>query len=44
MEKEKFTEKEYYRQKIIGMVEKIESLWILEQILRCIINITKGES
>lgn len=43
MEKEKFSEKEYYRQKIIEMVGKIESLWILEQILRFIKNMTKED-
>lgn len=31
----------YYRDKIIEMVGQIEDVWILEQILKCIINITK---
>ncbi len=30
-----------YREKIIEMVRQIEDVWILEQILKCIINITK---
>lgn len=31
------------KKKIIELVEKIEDLWILEQILRAIINITKED-
>lgn len=31
----------WYREKIIDMVNNIEDNWILEQILKCIINITK---
>lgn len=38
---EKFTEKEIYRKKIIELVERINDEWILRQILRCILNITK---
>lgn len=33
--------KEFYRGKIIEMVEGIENAWILEQIYRCIVCITK---
>lgn len=33
--------KEMYREKIIKMVEGIENDWILEQIYRCIVCITK---
>lgn len=32
-----------YRQKIINMVEKIESLWVLEQILQFIQNMIKED-
>lgn len=48
---EKFTEKEmkksctggvkWYRQQILSMVEKINDIWILEQIHKFIINMTK---
>ncbi len=38
---ENLKEKDYYKQKIIEMVEKISDEWILKQILRCILNITK---
>lgn len=38
-----FREKDYYKEKIIELVEKIENPWILEQILRVIINITKED-
>ena len=31
----------WYREKIVWMVEQIEDVWILEQILKCIVNITK---
>lgn len=31
----------WYREKIVEMVGKIEDVWILEQILKCIVNITK---
>lgn len=34
-------EKEYFKGKIIEMVEKIDSIWLLEQILRSIKSITK---
>ena len=34
-------EKRILQKKIIKMVEKIENVWILSQILRCIQNITK---
>lgn len=34
-------EKDWYREKIVEMINNIEDLWILEQILKCIINITK---
>lgn len=30
-----------YKQKIIEMVQKIEDVWILKQLYRCIENITK---
>lgn len=33
-------EKEFYREKIIEMVGKIDSLWLLEQILSFIRNMT----
>lgn len=32
-----------YKQKIIELVEKIENLWILEQILQFILNMTKED-
>ncbi len=32
---------EWYRREIIEMIEQIEDVWILEQILKCIININK---
>lgn len=38
---EKFREKEVYREKIVEMVGKIESLWTLQQIFRFIKNINK---
>lgn len=38
---QRLTEEEFYKEKIIEMVKKIEDVWILEQILKCIINITK---
>lgn len=38
-----FREKDYYKEKIIELVEKIENQWILEQILRVVINITKED-
>ena len=31
-----------YKENIIAMVNKIEDTWILKQIYRCIINISKG--
>nr|DAH26502.1 MAG TPA: hypothetical protein [Caudoviricetes sp.] len=34
-------ENEEYKQKIIGLIEKIENTWILEQIYRFIRNMTK---
>lgn len=34
---------EDYKSKIIELVEKIEDNWILKQIYRCIINITKED-
>lgn len=34
-------EREFYKQKIIEMVEEIENQWILEQIFRFIKNMTK---
>lgn len=33
-------EREYYREQIIEMVQKIDSLWLLEQILSFIKNMT----
>lgn len=33
--------KDFYKEKIIEMVTKIEDVWVLRQILRCIKNITK---
>lgn len=32
-----------YREKIIGLVEEIENLWILKQILQFIANMTKED-
>lgn len=34
-------DKEFYREKIKELVEKIEDIWILEQILRFIKNMIK---
>lgn len=34
-------EKEYYKEQIIEMVRNIDSIWLLEQILRAIKSITK---
>lgn len=34
-------EKEFYKEQIIEMVQKIDSIWLLEQILRSIKSITK---
>lgn len=34
-------EKEFYKEKIIKMVNAIDSIWILEQILKFVKNITK---
>lgn len=31
-----------YKKLIIEMLDKIDNYWILEQIYRCIVNITKG--
>lgn len=43
MSTDNFREKDYYKDKITELVEKIENPWILEQILRVIINITKED-
>lgn len=43
MGNEGLNEKAYYREKIIEMVGEIENLWILGQILRVIVNITKED-
>lgn len=40
---ENLREKKYYKDKIIELVEKIENLWILEQILQFILNMTKED-
>lgn len=32
---------EYYREKIIEIIQKIEDVWLLEQIYRCIVSIVK---
>lgn len=40
---EKFREKEIYRKKIVEMVWKIESLWLLEEILKMIKNALKED-
>lgn len=40
---ENLREKNYYKDKIIELVEKIENLWILEQILQFILNMTKED-
>lgn len=40
---EKFREKEVYREKIVEMVGKIESLWLLEEILKMIKNALKED-
>lgn len=37
----KLDEKELLQKQITKIVEKIENVWILSQILRCIQNITK---
>lgn len=37
----KMDEKEFLQKQITKIVEKIENVWILSQILRCIQNITK---
>lgn len=36
-----FRGNEYYKRKIIEMVDGISDVWILKQIFRCIVNITK---
>ena len=36
-----FKEKEWYREKIVEMVEQIEDVWILEQIHKFVINMTE---
>lgn len=36
------TEKEYYKEKIIDKIRKIDNLWVLSQIIRFVENITKG--
>lgn len=38
----KFKPKEYYREKIIEIVNKINNYWILDQIYQFIQNMTKG--
>lgn len=38
-----FREKDYYKEKIIELIGKIENPWILEQILRVVINIMKED-
>lgn len=35
--------KEFYRRRIIEMVGEIESIWILEQILQFVQNMTKED-
>lgn len=36
------TEKEYYKEKIIDKIRKIDNLWVLNQIIRFVENITRG--
>lgn len=43
MSENNFREKDYYKEKIIENVDKIENPWILKQIFRFIINITKED-
>ena len=38
---EKSQESKWHRGKIVELVNQIEDVWILQQIHRCIINITK---
>ena len=40
---EKFREKEVYKEKIVEMVGKVESLWLLEEILKMIKNALKED-
>ena len=40
---ENLREKKYYKDKIIELVDKIENLWVLEQILQFILNMTKED-
>lgn len=40
---ENLREKNYYKDKIIELVEKIENPWIIEQILQFILNMTKED-
>lgn len=44
MENFVFKEKEYYKRRIIEMVDGISDDWILKQIYRFIINMTKEGS
>lgn len=43
MYRDNFSEKKFYKEKIIEMVEKIESVWILNQIMQFIQNMTKED-
>lgn len=36
-------DKKFYKEKIVEMMEKIENLWILNQILQFILNIAKED-
>ncbi len=36
-------DKKFYKEKIVEMMERIENLWILNQILQFILNITKED-
>lgn len=40
---ENFEKCEFYRGKIIEMVERIEDTWILKEILQFIVNMTKED-
>ncbi len=39
----KMGDKKFYKEKIVEMMERIENLWILNQILQFILNITKED-
>ena len=43
MSKDSFREMDYYKEKIIEKIKDIKNPWILNQILRFIINITKED-